>query len=340
MKRFNAKIFFAFFLSVLFAVPLTGMAGQEILVPYSLNNSNWSSGLAITNLSDETISQLAIDFYPSDGNFDVGRDRAVLDEIGPRAMVSGLATEFYPGDALPTDTYSLRIFHAGDKPFGIALFVSSFGGGFGFQQFFSKEFASMGETDAGVMAVHASPNAPAVDVKVDSLTAANNLTYPQNTAYLPVSPGDRLVELFVSGTDEAVYRNTLAVEPETRYSVFAVNEVDNLEVLVLEDDLSAPAEGNAHARFAHLSPDAPAADVTLPDGTPLFQDYEFKEVSMFVPVAAGSATLQVRAAGTDNVVLEIPNATFEEGKIYTIFARGLLGGTGDQALGAEIIENN
>ena len=39
-------------------------------------------------------------------------------------------------------------------------------------------------------------------------------------------------------------------------------------------------------------------------------------------------------------MLPLPGITLEAGKIYTVFAKGFVGGTGGQALGAQIIANN
>ncbi|HXS82659.1 MAG TPA: DUF4397 domain-containing protein, partial [Methylomirabilota bacterium] len=50
--------------------------------------------------------------------------------------------------------------------------------------------------------------------------------------------------------------------------------------------------------------------------------------------------LEVRPAGTTTVALAIPGVTLQAGKIYTVFAKGFLGGSGAQALGAQIIVNN
>ena len=47
----------------------------------------------------------------------------------------------------------------------------------------------------------------------------------------------------------------------------------------------------------------------------------------------------MRPAGSTAVVLPLPGINLEAGKIYTVFAKGLLGGTGNQALGAGIIVN-
>jgi hypothetical protein len=48
----------------------------------------------------------------------------------------------------------------------------------------------------------------------------------------------------------------------------------------------------------------------------------------------------VRVAGTQTVALALPDITLTAGKIYTVFAKGFLGGSAAQALGAEIIVNN
>ena len=159
---------------------------------------------------------------------------------------------------------------------------------------------------ANVKVVHASPNAPGVDLLVDNNIAGVNLTFPNNTGYLPVNEGTRNVKVNVHGTSTTVIEANLELDANLNYSVFAVDNVENISPLVIVDDLTPPASGNAHVRFIHLSPNAPSVDITLTDGTVVFGDYEFKEYSNFYPLPSGSYDLQVRLAGTDNVVLELP----------------------------------
>ena len=113
-----------------------------------------------------------------------------------------------------------------------------------------------------------------------------------------------------------------------------------MRILLIEDDLTAPAQGKAHVRFIHLSPDAPAVDITLTNGTVVFGNKAFKEFTAFTPLDAGTYDLQVRVAGTTTVALDLAGITLEAGKIYTVFAKGFLAGVGQQQLGAEIIVNN
>jgi hypothetical protein len=189
------------------------------------------------------------------------------------------------------------------------------------------------------MVVHASPDAPGVDLLVDNAAAGTNLTFPNNTGYLAVTAGTHNIKVNVTGTSNTVIEADLDFTKDINYSIFAVDSVANLGALVLEDDLSAPASGNAHVRFVHLSPNAPAVDITTTSGAIVFGDKSFKEYTDFTPLGAGSYDLQVRLQGTETVVLELPGIVLEDGKIYTVFAKGFVGGMEDQALGAEIIVN-
>jgi hypothetical protein len=190
------------------------------------------------------------------------------------------------------------------------------------------------------IAVHASPDAPGVDLYVDNVKVVSNLTFPNNTPYLPLDAGTRAVAVKVAGTSTTVLSANLAIGANMNYSVFAIDSVSKLSALVLADDLTAPAAGKAHVRFIHLSPNAPAVDVAVTGGSVLIGNKSFKEYTAFVPLDAGTYNLEVRLAGSSTVVLPLPGIALTAGKIYTVFAKGFVGGTGAQALGAQIIVNN
>lgn len=194
---------------------------------------------------------------------------------------------------------------------------------------------------ARVMTVHASPNAPAVDLLVDNGVAGSGLAFPNNTGYLTVNAGTRNIKVNVAGTATTVINADLPLTANTNYTVFAVDSVSKISTVVLTDNLAMPAAGKAHVRFVHLSPNAPAVNITLTNGTIVFGNKAFKQSTDFTPLDAGTYDLQVRDAATNNtVVLSLPGIALANGKIYTVFAKGFLGGTGAQALGAQIIANN
>jgi len=193
---------------------------------------------------------------------------------------------------------------------------------------------------AQVMVVHSSPNAPAVDVLVDNAVALDSVTFPVNSSYLPVPAGTRNVKINVDAGGTNVIDSNLTVTDGNAFSVFAIDSVSNVRLAVFADDLSDPASGNAHLRFIHLSPNAPAVNITDNSGNIIsgFGSVAFTETAGFVPLPAGTYNLQVRDAATNNtVVLTLNNVTLTDGQIYTVWASGFL--SGSPALDAQIIVN-
>lgn len=193
---------------------------------------------------------------------------------------------------------------------------------------------------ARVMAVHASPDAPALDLLVDGSSVASGLAFPNNTGYLTLEVGVRNVKVNVAGTTTTVISASVPVAGGLSYSVFACDSFAIIGAVVLVDDLTTPAAGKARVRFIHLSPDAPAVDVAVQGGPVLLPNIAFKGSASVAGLDAGIYGLEVRLAGTGTVVLSLPGITLQAAKIYTVFLRGFAGGSGPQALGAQIIVNN
>lgn len=194
---------------------------------------------------------------------------------------------------------------------------------------------------AKAMVVHASPDAPAVNLFVDGNKVNQTpLAYPNNTGYLDLEAKEHKIEVKADGSDTAAIDATLPFDANKNYTIFAINTLANIEPLRVEDDLTAPASGKAHVRFIHLSPDAPAVDIVVKGGPELFNNQKFKDFTAFTPVDAGTYTIEVKLNGSGTVALTLTDLKLEDGKIYTVFAKGLVAGSGAQALGAEIIVNN
>ncbi|MGC9356555.1 MAG: DUF4397 domain-containing protein [Anaerolineae bacterium] len=181
---------------------------------------------------------------------------------------------------------------------------------------------------ARVRVVHASPDAPAVDVWVEGNVAFSGAPFKGITDYASLDPATYNVKVVPAGaTEPVVIEADLNLAANTDYTVVAVNTLENIEPLVLVDNNSQPAEGKAHVRFVHASPDAPAVDIAVAGGGPvLFSNVAFKGVGDYLPVDAGTYDLDVRVAGTEDVALNVPGVTLKEGTVYTIFAMGLAGG--------------
>jgi hypothetical protein len=180
---------------------------------------------------------------------------------------------------------------------------------------------------ARVRVVHASPDAPAVDVWVNDQVAFSNAPFKGITNYAQLEAGTYNVKVVPTGaTEPVVIEADLDLAADTDYTVVAVGQLANIEPLVLVDNNSTPAAGKAHVRFVHASPDAPAVDIAVKGGPVLFSNVAFKGVGDYLPVDAATYDLEVRLAGTDTVALSVPGLALADQTVYTVFAMGLAGG--------------
>ncbi|HLO66721.1 MAG TPA: DUF4397 domain-containing protein [Holophaga sp.] len=188
-----------------------------------------------------------------------------------------------------------------------------------------------------VRAVHASPDAPAVDVVVNGQTALTGVTYPQASAYLPVPQGAATVQLNLAGTSTAVINAPATLVAPNAFSIFAVNQVAGLQLLAVADDLTPPPAGKAKLRALHLSPDAPAVDVWV-NGAKVLSNVAFKGASAYLQVPAGATSVQIAVAGTTNIVLQ-SSPDLAAGGIYTAAAIGTLSAVPSAPLTLDLIRD-
>lgn len=179
-----------------------------------------------------------------------------------------------------------------------------------------------------VRILHASPDAPAVDVYASGKLIASDLKYKEFTPYLSLIPGKYSILVYPAGTKTTPVINTsIDVIPGGNYTVAATGLLKNIKPLVIPDTASPMQPGRTQVKFVHLSPNAPMVDITLPDGTILFRNIEFREISPNLIVSPGNYTLQARVAGTNQVVLNAPNQLLKPDRYYTVYAVGLVNDT-------------
>jgi hypothetical protein len=183
------------------------------------------------------------------------------------------------------------------------------------------------EDGAKIRVIHASPDAPAVDIWVNGERAITDLAFPEGTDYVDLPAGEYRIQVTPAGAgaDSVVIDATLTLGAGRAYTAMAVGEVAEIDALVLNDDSGVPADGQAHVRVVHASPDAPAVDIAVTGGDVLLSNLEFKEASPYTPVPAGSYDLDVRVAGTDTVALQLEDVNLQAGMVYTVVAVGFAG---------------
>jgi hypothetical protein len=92
---------------------------------------------------------------------------------------------------------------------------------------------------------------------------------------------------------------------------------------IVDDLLTAPAEGLAKVRVVHGSADAGEVDVVVPGSeAALFDGVDFQSVTGYEETAPINGPVAIRGAGDAGVLATIANTRFDAGRFYTIVIVG------------------
>ena len=190
--------------------------------------------------------------------------------------------------------------------------------------------AAAAET-AMVRVLHASPDAPAVDVFVDGSKVGAplaDLKFGDLSAYVAVPAG--LHDLKVCATADntvcPIVANGVNLAAGMHYTIAATNVLASIEAQVITDAPS-PETDKAQVRVVHFSADTPAVDVLTQDGAnKVVDNLAYPNASGYLTLAPGSYDLKV-CAHADNTVCPLdPGALdLQAGHSYSVFAIGSLG---------------
>ena len=170
----------------------------------------------------------------------------------------------------------------------------------------------------------------AVSIEVDGVEVLSDVEFADSTGYLPLEADvEHLIEIFPAGSSTPAITGTATLMQGAEYAALATGGANNwdLELVLLEDDNSAPDAGKAHVRIGHLAPFAVGAantraDVRLQDGTVLLDDVEYGDIAIYTPLDAGTYDLKITTAdGTTTLIDPIP-VVIAEGSVLSLFAVG------------------
>lgn len=188
-----------------------------------------------------------------------------------------------------------------------------------------------------VRVVHASPDAPAVDIYVNGGKVLESLPFREYSEYLALPAGSYSVDIKVTGTDTLVKNVPISVASGKDYTALAVGyaggKTPGFDVMWLEDDNSLPANNGVKVRVVHTAPGAPEVDVyvttpfeTLMGKTPVLSNVPFKAASGYLTVPVGLYQARVAPAGTKTVAIDSHRLVTWANMIRTVIAVDNKGG--------------
>jgi hypothetical protein len=186
---------------------------------------------------------------------------------------------------------------------------------------------------ARVRVVHASPDAPNVDVLVDGRSVLTNVPYATASDYLTVSAGARQIEARATGTSQDAINAKLTLAGKQDYTVLAEDFLADITASVLTDHNSAPDSGKVKVRVVHASPSAGPVDVyVVAPGTgigtasPTISNLAFKSATDYLSVPAGSYEVFVTPTGTKTIAIDTGSVALVAGQVRTAVALDAPGG--------------
>jgi hypothetical protein len=182
---------------------------------------------------------------------------------------------------------------------------------------------------ARLRVVHADAELPEIDVVVDDIEMASDLSFLDASDYLELEPGSRHV-VFLSA-DSTVDELQLNLAEGVDYTVFPCC-FGFRNSLFLTDDNTASAEGNAKVRVIHFA-SAPTVDIYLtePDAdleseTPTLVSLGSFGASDYLELSAGDYQMRITTAGTKTVVIDGGTQALEPAEVRTVVVVDAEGG--------------
>ncbi|QEC66320.1 DUF4397 domain-containing protein [Panacibacter ginsenosidivorans] len=193
-----------------------------------------------------------------------------------------------------------------------------------------------GETtppSAGLYVVNASPDAPAIDVTLNSNTIATNYVYGKDSGYFLVFPGIYEFKLSQTGSTNSLTDQLLNLPAGKYFSLFLIDSFNASlpNVVFTEDNLTTDTFSYAKVRVLDFCPNSPTLDASFTNvyDTIKFAGRYFNDQSLvssysnFSVVPAGTYDLSLYDHDTTTVIKQFSSINFQSGKQYTVYLKGL-----------------
>ncbi len=183
---------------------------------------------------------------------------------------------------------------------------------------------------ANVRVLHASEDAPAVDVYVLGDLAVENLGFGEATSFTSVPVGQLGIDVRPAGADadsEPVLTEAVVPSEGGFYTLVAYGRLDDdsLELLVINDLQEQPAEDQVRLFVFHGAPGVGAVDVYLGTGdelgSPALTGFEPKDsTDGYLEVPADDYRIRITPADSDTVAYDSGVVPLQAGLSYFVAA--------------------
>lgn len=171
---------------------------------------------------------------------------------------------------------------------------------------------------AMVRFLHTSPDAPNIDIYVNGQLTLKNLLFKQISNYFSLKAGKYHIDIYPTGNMvDSVLNKNITVESGKSYTLAAIDPVKKLRLLVYGNQPEVPVN-ESKIRFIHLSATTVALDIAVKDRDVVFPNVSYKQATDYLGLTPMTVDLELREAGSKNVILSMPKAKFKPNETYSI----------------------
>ncbi|MBW3633026.1 MAG: DUF4397 domain-containing protein, partial [Chloroflexi bacterium] len=183
--------------------------------------------------------------------------------------------------------------------------------------------AVTGVPDPTIRVVHASPDAPAIDILVDGQPIALGLAFGEASEYAALSPGDHQLQVVPTNGGAPIIEQTITVVGWGAYILAAIGPLADRQLQFNEVDVTQTNAGQARVRLLNAVPDAREIGIGGAGSDELMADgVAFRTVSGYQNVTPGTYDLEVRASDTGETLLQASGVRIGAGQVYDVIALG------------------
>lgn len=174
--------------------------------------------------------------------------------------------------------------------------------------------------------VHASSDAGSVDITVDGNVLFSGVGFGTSTGFVAVPADSYDLAVTAAGQPGTVLLDDSGVDlvsgQGVEVAIVGSRDSATLTSLTVPVGQAAPSPGSASLRVVQAIPDAPPLDIGLPGGAPLIANLAPLSASDELTIPAGATSVEVRTAGTADVLFPVPTFPVEDGGSLTVYALG------------------
>lgn len=194
--------------------------------------------------------------------------------------------------------------------------------------------------------MHLAPRAPAIQVFFDNEQASSAINPGTvSAAYSAIDPDIFAINFKKAGSDSLVASIGADLYDSSRYYTLLLYNYDSTHAraIRIEDDYSVLTNDKASYRFFHMSPDIGSVDLYF-DNTLIESNRQYADntvsnyYNQFFSTPTSTVNVYVKKAGSDSVIAQGSSVYLNQRNAYTIYLKGIIGGTGTNAIDVDVLQ--